>query len=228
MKFFEYIIEFFTEKKCYTCGQVWHFFCQKCQENLYVYSPYCYVCKKPSKDFFTHIHCRQRFELKQCIVLTRYRHSGIKKSIRHAKYYGKYPVYHDIISYLWKRVSPSISPLPTGILIPVPMHRFRKWKRWYNQAEKIAEILSVCTWFAIDTILISRTRRTKQQSHLSQSERLSNLSGAFHIQSHHYTPDTPLYLVDDVISTGSTLSEIAKTLQKAGFTDIRAIVIASD
>lgn len=228
MKFFEYILDFFIEKRCYACRQVWHFFCPDCLEKLRVYSPYCYVCKKPSKDFLTHMHCRQWFELNQCIVFTQYRAQSIKKSIRLAKYYGKYPVYQDIISHLWKNISPKISPLSTGILIPVPMYRFRKWKRGYNQAEKIAEILSKYTRFPVDTKLISRKRRTKQQSHLSQSERLHNLTGAFQVHSHNYLLNTPLYLVDDVISTGSTLSEIAKTLQKAGFSDIRGIIIASD
>ena len=228
MNIFSFLFDLFTEKKCYACRQVWHFFCPKCLEQLFIYSPFCYVCKKPSKNFVTHEHCRQWFCVSQCIVFTRYRNPAIQRALKHGKYYGKYALYEALCTWLWTKMTKKIDILPPWIIIPVPMYRFRKWKRGYNQSEKIALSLSNALWFPVDTRLISRKRRTKQQSHLSQSERLHNLAGAFHIHPHNYLLNTPLYLIDDVISTGSTLSEIAQTLQKAWFTDIRAIVIASD
>lgn len=230
MKILSFVFSLFWEKKCYACGQVWHFFCLSCLQKLHHYAPYCYVCKKRSDHFFVHKDCQSYFPLMQVIVLTRYRQAPISRALKHAKYYGKYRLYEDLLCPEWIISHKHISSLSSGILIPVPMHFFRKWKRGYNQAQKIAEQFATVLHFPLDTKLVQRSRYTKHQSHLSQSERLKNLKGSFQVlpHSHSYSLDTPLYLIDDVISTGSTLCEIAITLQKAGFRDIRAIVIASD
>ncbi len=228
MKYICLVISLFSEKKCYACWQVGHFFCYTCQQKLYKYKPYCYVCKQASENFQVHPLCQEWFPLQQVIVATRYRQDAVKKALKHAKYYGKYILYEDILhpydnflqQYIWEK--------ERAVLIPVPMNFFRKWKRGYNQSQKIAEYLSIMLNIPINNNLILRKSITKHQSHLSREERLNNLSWAFQIQAHTLPLSTPLYLIDDVISTGATIGEIAKVLSQAGFTDIRAIVIASD
>lgn len=223
----KFLLSLFTEKKCFSCQQLWHFFCLKCSRELQEYKPYCYVCKKHTEDFIVHKECQKYFSLKQVIVFTRYRNTGIKRLLRHAKYYNKYLAYSDIIrnhkSFFYKFIEKQDS-----IFVPVPMHYLRKWKRWYNHSEIIAkEIWDMCQ-IPVNNNFIRRIRSTKQQSHLSRSERIHNLDNAFKLQKAVEDRNIIIYLVDDVVSTGSTLQSIAEYLEKSWYKDIRAVVLASD
>lgn len=227
MNIFSYISLLFVEKKCYSCKKSGHFFCPQCQNTLEIYEPYCYVCKKVSYDFSVHKHCRTKLPLSSVVVLTRYRHTGIKKLLRHSKYYNSYRAYEDIVlphaDFFKEHISSENS-----ILIPVPMHFIRKWKRWYNQSEKIATYLSGILNIATENTYIKRRKYTKQQSHLLQSERSKNLLWAFSLTRKNVDKNTTIYLIDDVVSTWATLSEIATLLRKNGHKHVRAIVLASD
>lgn len=228
MKLLSYIIELFSEKKCYSCSQLWHFFCPQCLREMKLYEPYCFFCKQKSDNFSVHIDCQKYFPIRHIIVLTPYRNTWIKKLLRYAKYYKKYTAYEDImlrnIDFFGKHIENKNS-----MFIPVPMHFLRKWKRGYNQSEKIADILWNMCQIPVKKNMITRKKNTQQQSHLGWDERRENLSGAFRLKNIANIPkNTTLYLVDDIITTGSTLLEIAKLLQKNGFQDIRAVCLASD
>jgi ComF family protein len=227
MRLFSFIFSLFWEKKCYACGQVWHFFCPACNNTLDIYKPYCYVCKEYSHNFKTHRKCSTYFPLKQVIVLTHYRQTWIKKLIRHAKYYSKYSSFEDLISQN-KDFFNTYVDTNKALLVPIPIHPIRKWKRWYNQSEKISYYLSSILDIPVNTKIIYKKRYTKHQSHLSQKERQKNLESSFWVRVNTFSNDTIIYLVDDVVSTGSTLLEAAKELRRFWFTDIRAIVLASD
>ncbi len=226
MKIFSLITSLFVEKKCYACGQVWHFFCPQCNASLQKYTPYCYVCKQPSPDFKIHRHCQKDFPFQQVIVLTHYKYPVIKKLLQHAKYYGKHQIYTDLIlqnsDFLRKYMQPH------GIFIPVPMYFLRQWKRGYNQSEKIAKLLARLWDGRLDTTRVYKKKYTKHQSHLSAELRHTNIRNSFSAGKKFTQKGVKLYIVDDVISTGSTLWEIAKIFKKQGLTDIRAVVIASD
>lgn len=229
MTILTYISQLFTEKKCLACHTSGHFFCPQCNRDISLYEPYCYISKEFSKDFLVKKKYRQNFPLLQIIVLTRYKQKSIKKLLRHAKYYNKHRAYEDLIfqnrdffdTYIWKR---------WALFIPVPMHFFRRWKRGYNHSEKIARYLSEICGVPFDIHSIKKSRYTKQQSKLSLGERQENLSWSYRVTKHisKIPKNTTLYLVDDIISTGSTLWELASLFRQAGFSDIRAVVLASD
>lgn len=227
MKIFKYISSLFSVKKCFACNDVWHFFCPKCNIRNKLYSPFCYICKQKSDNFTVHKICQKWFWMNQVVVLTRYRQVWIKKLLRHAKYYGKYQAYEDIIipniSFFKEHVTPKDS-----VLIPVPMNIFRRWKRWYNQSQVIADLISQKLDISVNNKLVTRIKHTKQQSKLDRKERLHNLQGAFKIHTSELSKNTTIYLVDDVISSGTTLQEIANLLRDNGYKDIRAIVLASN
>ena len=215
--------------KCYNCGQSWYYFCPHCLSKLEIYEGFDYVTKKPSKLFYSHEIHQDNFPLKQVIVLTHYHQKWIKTLLRHAKFYWKHQAYKDIILPFWAFFNEHIES--TGaFLLPVPLHFLRRWKRGFNQSLKIADILSRVVDIAVDNKILYRRKYTKHQSQLSKSERQTMLLSAFYVSKNisHIPKDTILYLVDDVVSSGSTLIECAKTLKSSWFTDIRAIVLASD
>ena len=227
MKFFSFIISIFTNKKCYGCQQSWHFFCSCCNDKMEKYLPYCYVCKWTSPWFLVHEKCEKELPLKQVLVLTRYRHIWVKKLLRHGKYYWKYWVYTELILHN-ERFFKEYVKKENALLFPVPIHFLRGWKRGYNQSLKIAHILSSILDMAVNNKVIYKKKYTKNQSHLSRNLRQKNVTHSFWVRKNMLSKDITIYLVDDVISTGSTLAEITRILHKDGFSDIRAIVLASD
>jgi ComF family protein len=100
------------------------------------------------------------------------------------------------------------------ILIPVPLHRERLDERGYNQAHEIADVWSKALDIPIDRKSLTRIRNTQSQSGLSANQRAQNIRSAF-----EYTPRREyrhVALIDDIVTTGSTVNEITKTLHRAG------------
>ena len=227
MSVFSFISELFWNTSCFGCKASGKYICENCRQKIQIYEPYCYVCKKHSPGFFIHPPCQKVFPLQQVIVLTHYRENAIKKLLRHAKFYHKHQAYKSII-LPYKEFFTNYISTNNSILVPLPMNILRRWKRGYNQTDKITQALSQIIDLPVYNKLISRKYSWKQQSHLSRNERFENIKGAFKPHSHNLSKDMTIYLVDDVVSTGWTLTEAAKTLAEAGFTDIRAVVLASD
>jgi len=229
MNIFSYMSSFISHKQCFWCKNQEHFFCPKCSDVLEIYKPYCYVCKKLSEEFYTHEKCKKHFPLHQVVVLTRYRQKAIKRLLRHAKYYSKYPAYSDILTFQ-KDFFQEYVKQGGSVIVPVPMHFLRKWKRGYNHTEKISQILWDMLDIPVYNNILKKKRYSKQQSHLSLLDRQRNLKNSYMCTKKisKIPKNSTIYLIDDIISTGSTLTEIVKTLQKEWFTDIRAIVLASD
>lgn len=115
-----------------------------------------------------------------------------------------------------------------GMLVPVPLHRFRLWRRRYNQAALLAHALAQMSDLAYRPELLVRHRHTRSQVGLQQKEREANIRAAFSV------PETArlavagkrIVLVDDVLTTGSTLWAAAETLLKAGARQVDVAVFA--
>lgn len=113
-------------------------------------------------------------------------------------------------------------------LVPVPLHRRRLQERHFNQAEEIARVVSRISGLPILSAL-ARTRPTEHQTILSRAERMENLLGAFAVTAagaRHLAEKRPgAILVDDVLTTGSTVHECAKILRRAGFRKVAVITV---
>lgn len=109
------------------------------------------------------------------------------------------------------------------ILMPVPLHQSRLRKRGYNQAFEIAKELSLLSNRKLDISLI-RVKNTQMQAQLKFKERIKNVKNAFEVKQSF--AGKRIILVDDVMTTGNTLKECAKTLKKAGVEEVRVLVFA--
>jgi competence protein ComFC len=111
-------------------------------------------------------------------------------------------------------------------LVPVPLHRSRRAWRHFNQAEEIAMSVSRRTGLPLLDAL-KRTRATTTQTSLSRAKRLENLRGAFAIRrvGDNWAAKNGAILVDDVLTTGSTLDACARVLRKSGFRTVVAIAV---
>jgi ComF family protein len=109
------------------------------------------------------------------------------------------------------------------ILMPVPLHISRLRKRGYNQAYEIAKELAKLSGRELHSSL-TRQKKTAMQAELNLKQRAQNVNNAFVLKSERVAQH--IILVDDVMTTGFTLNECAKTLIKAGAKDVKVLIFA--
>ena len=114
----------------------------------------------------------------------------------------------------------------SDLIVAVPMHWKRKLSRKYNQAEILAKILSDKTKIPYHTNILFRSKYTPKQENKSFKERNANVKNAFKIKNKKKIKGKRILLVDDVFTTGATVSNCAKTLKKAGAKAVYVLTIA--
>lgn len=114
------------------------------------------------------------------------------------------------------------APLP-DCLIPVPLATRRYRERGYNQVIEMGRFIEQALGIAMRTDLLSRTRHTIEQAGLTRRERRKNLRRAFAVMQ---PPPAHVAILDDVVTTGSTVNEIAHTLRRAGAQQIEVWAVA--
>lgn len=109
------------------------------------------------------------------------------------------------------------SPLFADVdaVVPVPLHRVRKWRRGYNQAEVVAGALAKELGVPLNTALLRRVRKTKTQTRLHRSQRYANVKSAFRADCSSLGECRHLLLADDVFTTGATLCACERALRAA-------------
>ena len=113
------------------------------------------------------------------------------------------------------------------VVVPVPLHARRERWRGFNQAELFARMVAEQNNVPLSVRELVRTRFTHQQAKLSKQKRLENVVGAFEWRGEAAAP-AHVVLVDDVYTTGSTLSECARVLKQAGSRSVLGLAIARD
>ena len=114
------------------------------------------------------------------------------------------------------------------VLVPVPLHRFRQFERRYNQSTELARALGRITGAVVDPLLVSRTRRTRQQVGLSADARQRNVAGAFTARADTLARlrGRGVVIVDDVLTTGATVKAVTRALQRVGVERVDVITFA--
>lgn len=118
-----------------------------------------------------------------------------------------------------------IAPCP-DLLLPVPMHRKRQAQRGYNQAYELARDVARRTRLRCHPGLLERTRATLSQQGLDAKARRQNLRGAFNCPEPEQLQGKHVALIDDVMTTGVTVSEASHTLLQAGAASVQVWCVA--
>ena len=116
----------------------------------------------------------------------------------------------------------------TDLLVPVPLHWQRLFRRQYNQAALLAGCLASRTGIPTRPDLVKRHRPTPKQGFQNRKARFENVRGAFQVPANKISclQGKRLTLIDDVYTTGATLNECASALLKAGAKEIRVLTLA--
>jgi ComF family protein len=164
--------------------------------------------------------------------MTHYKNDVIKKLIKSFKFYWKKDIWEELWEKLWKFVKTNnfLEEFNNGFVLPVPLHFFKKIKRWFNQSEILAENFSKVLNFNYKKNLLIRKKYTRQQSKLSRQERLNNLNNSFKINKNQgdKVDNKIVFLIDDVVTSWTTLNEIAKVLKQNWAKKVVWVCIASN
>lgn len=112
------------------------------------------------------------------------------------------------------------------ITIPIPLHKVKKAERGYNQSYYISKELAILSNCKLKSGIIIRNRFTESQTNFNLDERKKNISNAFYCKNAKRIKDKNVMLVDDVITTGSTIKECGKVLKEKGAKKVFALSIA--
>ncbi len=115
------------------------------------------------------------------------------------------------------------APLP-DCLVPVPLHPIRLRRRGFNQSVEIARVLSRRVKVPVDAHCLQRIRAGVPQTALPAKQRLQNPKGAF--AARRAPRGHSVVIVDDVMTTGATVNEVARVLRAAGATRVEAWIVA--
>jgi ComF family protein len=118
-------------------------------------------------------------------------------------------------------------PMPPGaLLVPVPLHRWRLWRRGFNQAAALAQALGRLSGLAVDPTVLVRIRATQSSQGLNRSARAANVRGAFRVVDRARIKGRDIVLVDDVLTTGATAEACAHRLRRAGARSVHVLTFA--
>lgn len=121
-------------------------------------------------------------------------------------------------------------PAGTVAVVPVPLHRRKQGQRGFNQSELIARSALKCIGrperFEMVNGSLERTRETGSQIGLTRHQRRENLRGAFTVTEPARVANRQILIVDDVFTTGTTVSECARVLRRAGATGVWVATVA--
>ncbi len=153
--------------------------------------------------------------------------ASFKKSLKRFKFSNK-PSYYRAFGKLLATKLQSVKKLgEVDIIIPVPMHKSRQRQRGYNQAALIAGYVARELGIKMESRLLIKTKETASQSVLGKSERVCNLEGAFAIRNPERIKGKSILLIDDIVTTGSTINQCSKALKVSGAARIIAGVVAT-
>lgn len=206
--------------------------CWDCRADIsYVQPPFCERCGDPVfgvlPETFVCNWCAQHapaFDWARSAI--RYRGVG-KQSLGILKYRDGWWLQRDLSQFLLSlcRTAPPDLMEATAVTA-VPLHFLRERKRGYNQAALLAEILARHLGLPFWRDALVRSQKTNTQTTLTANQRRKNVAGVFTACRKRRLKDATIVLVDDVMTTGATVNECAKTLKAAGASRIFVMTVA--
>ena len=233
---FSFLFDFIFPPQCWICQKKLDFekplyCCRSCYRNLpWIKDKYCQLCGRGllgEKNFYN--------QCQICLNSRRYFSHGysafffappLKNLLIQMKYHSHWGIHQSLAFLLFKAlVQYADIPFPP-LMTYVPLHFSGYRKRGFNQSFLIAKSLS--QYF--DTKLCHVLKRTKQrgsQTQLNFEDRVKNVSGCFEIKKGHRLHEKSIFLIDDVLTSGSTTNECARILSDFGYEKIVVLSLMS-
>ena len=216
---------------CAASVEAGEYLCADCNaKTTPIVPPFCEICSEPFAgaitSSFTCANCAHRKIYFNTAVAV-YRSRGIVRRVIHDFKYGhQIHLRHLVAHWLIEALDDvRLRGRHFDVIIPVPLHPARERERGFNQAAVLAELISERMSIQSKPIL-KRIRYTITQTAFDRAERMENLRNAFRLRENMNVRSLRVLLIDDVLTTGSTLSECARVLKDAGALSVYAATAA--
>ncbi len=219
MSFIEHILASIAPHICEGCEVEGVLLCANCVATLEPSIEMCYQCRKFSQDGKTCKSCRSQSKLVRVIALTSY--NGLAKQLVWRLKFKRARAAGDEIGRL---LATFVTDLDDALVVHVPTATSRVRRRGYDQSAVIARRLAKQRKWRYYPLL-SRRGQHKQVG-ASGTVRRARMEHAFQVRRPALAAGRTILLVDDVITTGTTLEAAAKTLKAAGAKRVEAVVFA--
>lgn len=207
------------------------YLCESCRGRApRITPPFCAKCSEPFSGAITQTfscaNCEHRI-LHFDSAVAAYRSRGPVRKLVHAFKYGhQRHLRHPLADWLGETMrDPRLRDRRFDLIVPVPLHPARQRERGFNQATLLAELLAPRVAVPLRPAL-ERIRYTRTQTAYDRAERKENLRDAFRLRKNMDVRQLHVLLIDDVLTTGSTLSECARVLKEAGAISVYAATAA--
>lgn len=155
------------------------------------------------------------------------KHGIAQKLLHQLKYKGNFMIGILLGEWFGKHIEKELATLELDGVIPVPLHKTKKRKRGYNQSDVIAKGIQNVTGLNLMTDVLIRTRNVNTQTKKGKVERWQNVDSLYQVRDKKLLEGKKVLLIDDVITTGATISMAAEILAETGVAEIYFGCIAS-
>lgn len=223
----EWTFDLLFPKHCAGCGSEGSFLCELCRPTLLFGTPSCLGCSKRNFDGVLCAGCAEATGIRRFLAPFSYRDPLARNLVHMYKYEGARELAELLSDELIAFLKFYAIRLPqSSVLVPIPLHRSRLARRGFNQAELLSEGIAKRSGIPVLRAL-RRTRRTEQQIEMrSHAERKSNVSGAFALRDQDAIRGKTVILVDDVSTSGATMTEAARVIREYGVRSVWGIAVA--
>lgn len=220
------IVQVLLAKNCLLCGaKSRNDFCNPCRDSLpYLARNHCVVCALPVKEARICGACLANppaFDRTVAVLEYTFPVDGLLQGLKYRTNLAMARVLADLLIAHIDSVDSIGRP---DFIVPMPLHPGRLRERGFNQALEIARRVSKKTGIALLSDACQRIRNTPSQTGLPWKEREQNIRGAFTCEAK--LEGKHVAMLDDVMTTGATLNELAKVLCKHGATHVSGWVVA--
>ena len=230
------VLSVFLPPRCIKCGRVLpggdDGLCQDCfNEVSFISRPYCEKCghpldEEPANRKLYCASCLQNHRSPFRLSRSAFRYDdGSKNLILSFKFMDKTENAKVLGRWLFN-AGKDIWNQGADVLIPIPLHYTRLLRRRYNQSALLCHELSRLCGLPVEYTAVERHRKTRPQVEFSGHARIKNVKNAFRIRHPERIRGKHIVLVDDVMTTGSTLKECALVLHKAGAASVDTLTVA--
>jgi len=195
--------------RCAGCGQIDTFWCDTCEQEI----------SQMSLDE----HLEPRSPL-QGVTATAWHIGKLREAVQGLKY-GNIPA---LAKPLGEKLATCLGEQDwaVDVIVPVPLHAKRLAERGYNQAQLLAEEVANITGIHCEPNALQRVRETKSQVTISGAQRLENIKDAF-VANSQFVSGRSVLVIDDVYTTGSTMSACGEALHAVGATLVYGLTVTA-
>lgn len=225
------LLDFFYPRRCLLCKSPCSHdgldLCDSCHRDLSLIDNSCFQCGIPLETSKPQQRCGQCLKkppvFQQTIAIYHYQ-PPLSWLVQQMKFNKKQSVSHLLAQIMARQLEEKITERPDAIL-PVPLHYQRQFARGFNQAEELAKVIAGQLGCKLDRQYIERYQPGLQQSGLDARQRKKNVKNVFRVNNKQQNYQH-VAVVDDVMSTGATVNEIARLLKKSGVKKVDVWVLA--